>query len=127
MKTFIGACIAALAVAANPSAEKVDYLPGMGNFDTFGLYSGYIQLAGTRNIHYLFVEAKTNSATAPVLIWTNGGPGCSSLLGFTQENGPFSIASGATSPTAFTARRRRLQLLLWRAGLLVHGSQLGAR
>jgi len=82
-------------VAAAPAAEKVTALPGMGNFDKFGLYSGYIALPNTsKTIHYVFAEAQTNSADAPVMIWTNGGPGCSSMLGFTQENGPFYVNSG---------------------------------
>lgn len=71
----------------------------MGDFDKYGLYSGYIDLAGTRKIHYVFVEAANDPTTAPVLVWTNGGPGCSSMLGFTQENGPFHIASGTTQFT----------------------------
>ena len=108
MRTFFAAaCLLAATVSAAPAAEKVAYLPGMGKFDKYGLYSGYINLndkAGaptSKKIHYLFVEAQTNSATAPVMIWTNGGPGCSSMLGFTQENGPFHIPSGTTSPTGF--------------------------
>jgi len=48
----------AVFVAAAPAAEKVTSLPGMGNFDKFGLYSGYINLPGTsKNIHYMFAEA----------------------------------------------------------------------
>jgi hypothetical protein len=55
---FAAACCMAVFVAAAPAAEKVTSLPGMGNFDKFGLYSGYINLPGTsKNIHYMFAEA----------------------------------------------------------------------
>ena len=96
MRTIFAAavCMAAF-VAAAPAAEQVTSLPGMGNFDKFKLYSGYIALPNTsKTLHYVFAEAQTNSADAPVMIWTNGGPGCSSMLGFTQENGPFYVNSG---------------------------------
>jgi carboxypeptidase C (cathepsin A) len=51
-------------------------------------YSGYIAASETRNLHYVFIESQTDPAKAPVLMWFNGGPGCSSMLGFMQENGP---------------------------------------
>ncbi len=55
---FASACILAVFVAAAPEAEKVTSLPGMGNFDKFGLYSGYIALPNTsKTIHYVFAEA----------------------------------------------------------------------
>ena len=69
----------------------------MGTFDKYGAFSGYIDIADTtKKIHYLFFEAQNNSADAPVLIWFNGGPGCSSMLGFMQENGPFRLESGGS-------------------------------
>jgi carboxypeptidase C (cathepsin A) len=43
--------------------------------------------------------SRTSPATDPVIIWFNGGPGCSSMLGWSQEHGPYSMADGATNFT----------------------------
>lgn len=89
--------IAAVAFAA-PEEDRVVSLPDMRTFDTYGAFSGFLDIEGTtKQIHYLFFEAQENAADAPVLIWFNGGPGCSSMLGFMQENGPFRIESGGTT------------------------------
>lgn len=75
--------IMATAVAAKYEADRVNSLPEMGTFDKYGAFSGYLDIADTsKKIHYLFFEAQNDSDNAPLLIWFNGGPGCSSMLGF---------------------------------------------
>ena len=52
--------ISLLAAAANAvvAADKVDALPDMATFDTYAVYSGYLDVDGTSNsLHYMFVES----------------------------------------------------------------------
>ena len=77
-------------VSAAPIEDQVYSIPGYPAFDNFGMYSGYVELSGTsKRIHYLFVESQRDKMNDPVLIWYNGGPGCSSMLAWAQEHGPF--------------------------------------
>ncbi|KAF8694268.1 hypothetical protein HU200_038406 [Digitaria exilis] len=73
------------------AADRIRRLPGQPEV-SFGQYSGYVSVddAGKRALFYYFVEAEVDPASKPLVLWLNGGPGCSSLgVGAFSENGPF--------------------------------------
>lgn len=100
MNKLIIAAFAVLATTASAFytkealADKIVKLPGADALDiTFNQFSGYLSIPGasgnSKNIHYWLVESTKNPAADPVTFWTNGGPGCSGLIGFFTEQGPF--------------------------------------
>ena len=91
---FAIALIAAVAHAA-PAEDLMKSLPDAPAFTT-KTYSGYLPVSATKSLHYVFAESETDPANDPVVIWFNGGPGCSSMLAFMQENGPIAIDDGET-------------------------------
>jgi len=56
-------------------------------------YSGYVQVNKEydANLFYYMVPSQSKPATDPVILWLQGGPGCSSLFGSWVENGPFLV------------------------------------
>ncbi|KAF8524561.1 alpha/beta-hydrolase [Hysterangium stoloniferum] len=60
--------------------------------------SGYIDIAKNQSLWFWFFAARKNPETAPFTLWLNGGPGCSSMVGLFQENGPCHVnADGKTT------------------------------
>lgn len=53
------------------------------------------------------------NATDEIVIWLNGGPGCSSLDGLLQENGPFLWQSGTYSPIQNPYAWTNLTNMIW--------------
>ncbi|KAJ9709981.1 hypothetical protein PVL29_001455 [Vitis rotundifolia] len=72
-------------------SDKIQELPSQPQVG-FQQYSGYVAIdeKQQRALFYYFAEAETDPATKPLVLWLNGGPGCSSLgVGAFSENGPF--------------------------------------
>eukprot|EP00238_Polyblepharides_amylifera_P001590 CAMPEP_0196571802 /NCGR_PEP_ID=MMETSP1081-20130531/1939_1 /TAXON_ID=36882 /ORGANISM="Pyramimonas amylifera, Strain CCMP720" /LENGTH=553 /DNA_ID=CAMNT_0041888893 /DNA_START=167 /DNA_END=1828 /DNA_ORIENTATION=+ len=76
---------------AEAVSDRIESLPGLDADISFNMFSGYLEVDAVagRNLFYWFVEAEKNPSSAPVMLWTNGGPGCSGLIGFMTEQGPF--------------------------------------
>ena len=68
----------------------------------FRMFSGYIDVSKnsdqSKMMFYWFAESQRDPENDPVILWTNGGPGCSGLGGFMTEQGPFRpVKSGNTT------------------------------
>ncbi|KAM6562576.1 hypothetical protein CsatB_022574 [Cannabis sativa] len=79
------------AFPSSSQLDKISRLPGQPQVG-FQQYSGYVTVDDKkkRSLFYYFAEAEIDPHTKPLVLWLNGGPGCSSLgVGAFSENGPF--------------------------------------
>ncbi|XP_035483284.1 cathepsin A-like [Scophthalmus maximus] len=82
---------------AQYAPDEVTLLPGMMFQPNYRQWSGYLQARPGTFLHYWFVTSQRDPVKDPLVLWLNGGPGCSSLDGFLSENGPFHVNdNGAT-------------------------------
>lgn len=51
------------------------------------------------NMFFWFFEARKNPQSAPLAAWFQGGPGCSSMVGLFQENGPCHFVGNSSEPS----------------------------
>uniref|UniRef100_A0A0D6QS40 Carboxypeptidase n=1 Tax=Araucaria cunninghamii TaxID=56994 RepID=A0A0D6QS40_ARACU len=74
--------------------DLIKALPGQPKNVGFKQYGGHVTVDAKtgRALFYYFVEATEEADTKPLILWLNGGPGCSSLgYGAMQELGPFRV------------------------------------
>ncbi|KAF7289387.1 Carboxypeptidase [Mycena indigotica] len=61
--------------------------------------SGYLDIAEDKHLFFWFFESRNSPSTDPLVLWLNGGPGCSSSTGLLFELGPCSIADDGKNTT----------------------------
>ncbi|KAL7228131.1 hypothetical protein ACSBR2_006950 [Camellia fascicularis] len=85
-------------VEAAPEVSLITSLPGFNGTFPSKHYSGYVTINGNptppKNLFYYFVVSERNPSMDPIVLWLNGGPGCSSFDGFVYEHGPFNFEAG---------------------------------
>ncbi|KAF9262147.1 alpha/beta-hydrolase [Marasmius fiardii PR-910] len=115
----------------NPKASQF-YVDGTSipevDFDVGPSWSGLIPISSdpheTRKLFFWFFPPGPQGSLDDVIFWTNGGPGCSSLEGFLQENGasyqiplhnlnPFQWGVGTAKPIVNEHSWTNLSSVLW--------------
>lgn len=88
--------------------SKVLYFQMMANVTA---HSGYITVNKTTgsNLFFLLTEVDGNSSDAPLLLWTQGGPGLSALFGQFLENGPLAFGMHQNGSPHIYPRTNTLQ------------------
>ncbi|CAK4763048.1 hypothetical protein LEN26_001314 [Aphanomyces euteiches] len=104
MKLFRGLLLGATAIVAALAGSikedhKITTLPNYNDKTPldFNQYAGRLAIPSNgQEMFYWYVESQNDPKNDPIVLWLNGGPGCSSLGGFFTELGPFVVMSDLT-------------------------------
>jgi carboxypeptidase D len=77
------------------------------------MYSGSISTGATGKDLFFIFQPTINEPVDEITIWLNGGPGCSSLEGFLEENGRFLFYPGDTGVSINDYSWVNLTNVLW--------------
>ncbi|KAF8632022.1 hypothetical protein AX17_004965 [Amanita inopinata Kibby_2008] len=70
---------------------------------TVNVYTGYLDIDdGAKHLFFYFFESRRNPDKDDVMMWINGGPGCSSSMGLLMELGPCNIDMTNSSSSGVT-------------------------
>ncbi|KAI1250268.1 hypothetical protein MGN70_007321 [Eutypa lata] len=87
------------------------------DFDVGESYSGYLPISDDpddeNELFFWFFPSSSDTKEKEVLLWLNGGPGCSSFEGLLQENGPFIWQYGTLKPVPNPWAWNRLTNVVW--------------
>ncbi|KAF9449019.1 alpha/beta-hydrolase [Macrolepiota fuliginosa MF-IS2] len=87
------------------------------DFDIGPSWAGLMPISAnkneTRKLFFWFFPPGPQGSLDDLLFWTNGGPGCSSLEGLLQENGPFTWSYGQAKPTVNQFSWTNISSVLW--------------
>ncbi|WVQ80585.1 hypothetical protein IAT38_002690 [Cryptococcus sp. DSM 104549] len=111
----------------NKTAEYfVESLPDFPA-DLGEIYSGLITIDPSNSEDALFFvfQPKLGEPSEDLTIWLNGGPGCSSLNGWLQENGRWAWSSGTFAPVENPYSWVNLTNMLWVEQLIGTGFSTG--
>lgn len=50
--------------------DRIQALPGLDSSPAFSMFSGYLEVAPTREIFYWYIESKNEPDTDPVVLWS---------------------------------------------------------
>ncbi|KAF2263289.1 serine carboxypeptidase-like protein [Lojkania enalia] len=86
-------------------------------FDIGESYAGLLSISDdpdeTRKLFFWFFPSTNTECPREIVIWLNGGPGCSSLSGLLTENGPFTWEAGTLAPVQNPYSWTNLTNMIW--------------
>ncbi|KAK8765111.1 hypothetical protein V5799_032285 [Amblyomma americanum] len=91
---------ASMTVSQGPPGDEILFLPGLAEQPNFKQYAGFLNVGATRKMFYWFVASQGSPDKDPLMLWLDGGPGCSAMVTLLKEHGPFRVADNGKTLVA---------------------------